>query len=162
MRTKPVVILPSPMVPPFQPVAPITEGSKGQLIPAAPTSPPPAPQPGNPRLASPGSTGGKGACVLVILEATDEDFEMRNSSTPQAPRRSREKTRATERSPKTLSARIAPLVEELTKKCEKLESISAEQKMDLAELRDDLCHGLCAKMRRLFEATGHEDLYDAE
>jgi hypothetical protein len=55
--------------------------------------------------------------------------------------------------------------EELAKKCEKLESISAKQKMDLVELRDDLrdlCRGLCAKMRCLFEATRHEDLYDAE
>jgi hypothetical protein len=37
--------------------------------------------------------------------------------------------------------------------------------MDLVELRDDLRdlrRGLCAKMRRLFEATGHEDLYDVE
>jgi hypothetical protein len=101
----------------------------------------------------------------VTLQATDVDFELGSSSTPLAPRKSREKTRATEQAPRTPSARIALLVEELRKKCEKLESISAEQKMDLVELRDDLRdlrRGLCAKMRCLFEATGHEDLYDVE
>jgi hypothetical protein len=101
----------------------------------------------------------------MSLEATDEDFELSSSSTPRAPRKSREKCQATERSPKTPSTRMAPLVEELSKKCENLESISAKQKMDLAELRDDLRElhrGLCAKMRRLFEAKGHEDLYDVE
>jgi hypothetical protein len=37
--------------------------------------------------------------------------------------------------------------------------------MDIPELRDDLRdlrRGLCAKMRRLFEAAGHKDLYDTE
>jgi hypothetical protein len=72
----------------------------------------------------------------------------------------------TEQSPKTpTTARTAPLVEELGRECEKLKSISAEQKMDLAELRDDLRdlhYGLCAKLRCLFVATGHEDLYDVE
>jgi hypothetical protein len=56
-------------------------------------------------------------------------------------------------------------VEELGKKCEELESISAEQKMDLADLRNDLCdlrRRLSAKIRCIFEATGQEDLYDME
>lgn len=75
---------------------------------------------------------------------------------------SRGKTRASERSPNTTtSARIAPLVEDLGKECEKLKSISTEQNMDLAKLRDDLRdlrHDQCAKMRCLFVATRHKDL----
>jgi hypothetical protein len=100
------------------------------------------------------------------LEEADGDFELGSSSTPRASRKSREKTQATGRSPKTpTAARLSPLVEGLGRECEKLKSISAEQKMDLAELRDDfrdLRRGLCAKMRHLFVATGHEDLYYVE
>jgi hypothetical protein len=63
----------------------------------------------------------------VTLEATDEDFKLGSSSTPRAPKRSREKTRTTERSPKTtFTAWITSLVEELGKKSEKLESVTAE------------------------------------
>jgi hypothetical protein len=100
------------------------------------------------------------------LEEEDEDFELGNSTTARASRKSREKTRAVGKSPKTPStARLAPLVDDLSRECAKLRYISAKQKMDLGELRDDLrdlCRGLCAKMRRLFVATGHKGLYDAE
>jgi hypothetical protein len=114
------------------------------------------------------------------LEEADEDFELGRRSTPRASRKSREKTQATPRAStksrektqaagrplKTpTTARLAPLVEGLRRECEKQKSISVEHKMDLDELRDDfrdLRRGLCGKMRRLFVATGHEDLYDAK
>ena len=43
-----------------------------------------------------------------------------------------------------------------------LEDQLAERKIEVEELRDDLHllrRGLSAKMKRLFEATGHKDLY---
>ena len=43
-----------------------------------------------------------------------------------------------------------------------LEDQLAERKIEVEELRDDLRllrRGLSAKMKRLFEATGHKDLY---
>ena len=43
-----------------------------------------------------------------------------------------------------------------------LENQLAERKIEVEELRDDLRllrRGLSAKMKRLFEATGHKDLY---
>ena len=44
----------------------------------------------------------------------------------------------------------------------RLENQLAERKIEVEELRDDLrllWRGLSAKMKRLFEATGHKDLY---
>ena len=139
---------------------------RGRSAPAMPSSPPPVSQPGKPRFASPDSTSRKSSRAPPTLKETNEEFELGSSSTPRASRKSRERTRAPERSPKTpTAARMTPLVEELGRECEKLKTIRAEQKMDLAELRDNLRdhrRGLCAKMRHLFVATGHEDLYDAE
>jgi hypothetical protein len=61
----------------------------------------------------------------MTLVETDEDFELGSNSTPRAPRKSREKTRATEGSPNTpTTTRIAPLVDELGRECEKLKSFS--------------------------------------
>ena len=43
-----------------------------------------------------------------------------------------------------------------------LENQLAKRKIEVEELRDDLRllrRGLSAKMKRLFEATGHKDLY---
>jgi hypothetical protein len=81
-------------------------------------------------------------------------------------RRSRERTRTTEQLPKlSLVAKLTPLMKELEASNEKLRAAYSEQKLDLAELRDDIREfrrGLCAKMRRLFSTTGHAALYDAE
>jgi hypothetical protein len=44
----------------------------------------------------------------------------------------------------------------------RLEDQLAERKIEVEELQDDLCllrHGLSAKMKRLYEATGHKYLY---
>jgi hypothetical protein len=81
-----------------------------------------------PRVATPDKKSTRAA----TLEEEDEDFELGSSSTPSASRKSRERTLAVGKSSKTRTiARIAPLVEDLSKECEKLRSINAEQKMDL-------------------------------
>jgi hypothetical protein len=95
IRSKPVVILLLLVVPPLRTDISGASGEKGHLVPAAPLLPPPSSQPGKPRFASPNDTGRKGTQALVSLEGTDEDFELGSSSTPRAPRKSREKTRAT-------------------------------------------------------------------
>jgi hypothetical protein len=139
IRPRPVVIPPPPVVSPPQTDISGALGAKGHPILASPLSPPPVSRPGKPRFASPDSTDRKGTRALMTLVETDEDFELGSNSTPRAPRKSREKTRATEGSPNTpTTTRIAPLVDELGRECEKLKSFSVQQKMDLAELRDDL------------------------
>jgi hypothetical protein len=162
VRSQPVVTPPPLMIPPPRTNTLGTSGVRGCSIPVAPSSPPPVLPSGKPRVA----TLDKKSTRVATLEKANEDFKLGSSSTPRASRKSREKTRAAGRSPKTpTTAKLVPLVEHLSRECEKLRSISAEQKMDLAEHRDDLHdlhHGLCAKMRRLFVATRHEDLYDAE
>ena len=59
-------------------------------------------------------------------------------------------------------ANLAVMVQQLRLENRHLEDQLAERKIEVEELRDDLRllrRGLSAKMKRLFEATGHKDLY---
>ena len=59
-------------------------------------------------------------------------------------------------------ADLTVMVQQLRLENRRLEDQLAERKIEVEELRDDLrllCRGLSAKMKRLFEATGHKDLY---
>ena len=54
------------------------------------------------------------------------------------------------------------MVQQLRLENRRLEDQLAERKIEVGELRDDLHllrHGLSTKMKRLFEATSHKDLY---
>ena len=54
------------------------------------------------------------------------------------------------------------MVQQLRLENRRLENQLAERKIEVEELRDGLRllrRGLSAKMKRLFEATGHKDLY---
>jgi predicted RNase H-like nuclease (RuvC/YqgF family) len=57
---------------------------------------------------------------------------------------------------------LTMMVQQLRLENRRLEDQLAERKIEVKELRDDLrlfCRGLSAKMKRLYEATGHKDLY---
>ena len=57
---------------------------------------------------------------------------------------------------------LTAMVQQLRLENRHLENQLAERKIEVEELRDDLRllrRGLSAKMKRLFEATGHKDLY---
>jgi len=59
-------------------------------------------------------------------------------------------------------ADLTVMVQQLRLESRHLEDQLAERKIEVEELRDDLRllrRGLSAKMKRLFEATGHKDLY---
>ena len=58
-------------------------------------------------------------------------------------------------------ADLTAMVQQLRLENRHLENQLAERKIEVEELRDDclLRRGLSAKMKRLFEATGHKDLY---
>ena len=59
-------------------------------------------------------------------------------------------------------ANLTTMVQQLRLENRRLEDQLAERKIEVEELRDDLRllrRGLSAKMKRLFEATGHKDLY---
>ena len=59
-------------------------------------------------------------------------------------------------------ADLTAMVQQLHLENRRLEDQLAERKIEVEEFRDDLRllrRGLSAKMKRLFEATGHEDLY---
>ena len=59
-------------------------------------------------------------------------------------------------------ADLTAMVQQLRLENRCLEDQLAERKIEVEELRDDLHllrRGLSAKMKRLFEATGHKDLY---
>ena len=59
-------------------------------------------------------------------------------------------------------ADLTAMVQQLRLENRSLEDQLAEGKIEVEELRDDLCllrRGLSAKMKHLFEATGHKDLY---
>ena len=59
-------------------------------------------------------------------------------------------------------ADLTVMVQQLCLENRHLEDQLAERKIEVEELRDDLRlrrRGLSAKMKRLFEATGHKDLY---
>ena len=59
-------------------------------------------------------------------------------------------------------ADLTTMVQQLRLENRHLEDQLAERKIEVEELRDDLRllrRGLSAKMKRLFEATGHKDLY---
>ena len=59
-------------------------------------------------------------------------------------------------------ADLSAMVQQLRLKNRRLEDQFAERKIEVEELRDDLrllLRGLSAKMKHLFEATGHKDLY---
>ena len=59
-------------------------------------------------------------------------------------------------------AALTAMVQQLLLENRHLEDQLAERKVEVEELRDDLRllrRGLSAKMKRLFEATGHKDLY---
>jgi hypothetical protein len=102
----------------------------------------------------------------VLLEEDGDHGLDDGFPSPPYTRRSNERTRATEQLPKLSSvAKLTPLMKELEANNKKLRAAYSEQKLDLAELKDDvrdLRHDLCAKMMRLFSATGHATLYDAE
>ena len=59
-------------------------------------------------------------------------------------------------------ADLTAMVRQLRLENRRLEDQLAERKIEVEELQDDLRllrRGLSAKMKRLFEATGHKDLY---
>ena len=59
-------------------------------------------------------------------------------------------------------ADLTAMVQQLRLENRRLEHQLAERKIEVEELLDDLRllrRGLSAKMKRLFEATGHKDLY---
>ena len=59
-------------------------------------------------------------------------------------------------------ADLTAMVQQLCLENRSLEDQLAERKIEVEELRDDLRllrRGLSAKMKRLFEATGHKYLY---
>ena len=59
-------------------------------------------------------------------------------------------------------ADLTAMVQQLRLENKHLEDQLAERKVEVEELRDDLRllrRGLSAKMKHLFEATGHKDLY---
>ena len=59
-------------------------------------------------------------------------------------------------------ADLIAMVQQLRLENRHLENQLVERKIEVEELRDDLRllrRGLSAKMKRLFEATGHKDLY---
>ena len=59
-------------------------------------------------------------------------------------------------------ADLTAMVQQLRLENRRLENQLAERKIEVEELRDDLHllrRGLSAKMKRLFEAMGHKDLY---
>ena len=59
-------------------------------------------------------------------------------------------------------ADLTAMVQQLRLENRRLEDQIAERKIEVEELRDDLRllrRGLSAKMKHLFEATGHKDLY---
>ena len=59
-------------------------------------------------------------------------------------------------------ADLTAMVRQLRLENRRLEDQLAERKIEVEELRDDLRllrRGLSAKMKHLFEATGHKDLY---
>ena len=59
-------------------------------------------------------------------------------------------------------ADLTAMVQQLRLENRRLEDQLAERKIEVEELRDDLRllrRGLSAKMKCLFEATGHKDLY---
>ena len=59
-------------------------------------------------------------------------------------------------------ADLTAMVQQLRLENRRLEDQLAERKIEVEELWDDLCllrRALSAKMKRLFEATGHKDLY---
>jgi hypothetical protein len=99
----------------------------------------------------------KAACLTATLHEAKEDFVFGNSSmhTP-SPRNSRSKTRGDEKASKTSTAAIlAATLADLEMEIKKPKTVFAERKMDVEELRDDihdLCRGLCAKMKHLFDA----------
>jgi hypothetical protein len=101
---------------------------------------------------------------MLIISGIKIYRKLPSSLTSQT-KRSRESTWDAEQPPKMPSvAKLAPVMQDLEARNEKLGITFLELKVDPAELKDDvhdLLHGLCAKMRRLFLATGHADLYDA-
>ena len=59
-------------------------------------------------------------------------------------------------------ADLTAMVQQLCLENRHLEDQLAERKIEVEELRDDLRllrRGLSANLKRLFEATGHKDLY---
>jgi predicted RNase H-like nuclease (RuvC/YqgF family) len=57
---------------------------------------------------------------------------------------------------------LTAMVQQLRLENRRLENHLTERKIEVEELRDDLrllWRGLSAKMKRLFEATGHKDPY---
>ena len=59
-------------------------------------------------------------------------------------------------------ADLTVMVQQLRLENRRLQSQLAERKIEVEELRDDLRlmrRGLSAKLKRLFEVTGHKDLY---
>ena len=59
-------------------------------------------------------------------------------------------------------AHLTAMVQQLRLENKRLKNQLAERKIEVEELRDDLRllrRGLSAKMKRLFEATSHRDLY---
>ena len=59
-------------------------------------------------------------------------------------------------------ADLTAMVQQLRLENRHLENQLAERKIEVEDLRDDLRllrRGLSAKMKRLFEAIGHKDLY---
>ena len=59
-------------------------------------------------------------------------------------------------------ADLTAMVQQLLLENRHREDLLAERKIEVEELRDDLRllrRGLSANLKRLFEATGHKDLY---
>ena len=95
------------------------------------------------------------------------DAQRRRAAASPSPKKTRSKSSpAKPKGDATLEgstiADLTVMVQQLRLENSRLEDQLAERKIEVEELRDDLCllrHGLSAKMKCLFEATSHKDLY---
>ena len=111
----------------------------------------------------------KGA--LVIGQGTtptqNPDAQRRSAAASPSPKKTR--SQSSPAKPKGETAAEGPTIADLTAMVQqlrlenrRLEDQLAERKVEVEGLRDDLRllrRGLSAKMKRLYEATGHKDLY---
>ena len=95
------------------------------------------------------------------------DAQRKNAATSPSPKKARSQSSPAKPKDDVTSegptiADLTAMVQQLRLENRRLENQLAERKIEVEELRDDLrllLRGLSTKMKRLFEATGHKDLY---
>ena len=95
------------------------------------------------------------------------DTQRRSAAASPSPKKTRSQSSPAKPKGDTTSegstiADLIAMVQQLLLENRLREDLLAERKIKVEELRDDLrllWRGLSAKMKRLFEATGHKDLY---